>query len=209
MLAARRSAATSTRRAHASLYQQPRHFSNSSKHNTTHPETSTEHAEAAGHHGGPTGQHSLPVNESLGKGFYITIATLSLSFAIYKFSRSTDGSSADSAQPLLTRIISSYSDYKEKWAARNTLHTAMIEQAAFDRNLFHNSRPSAHVDLKFPEIFNTGSPWNVPAGHGGANLDALIAHYEKKNAEDEERKMKRLKEGKKEPSPDLVRRGTY
>ncbi|KAI9702055.1 MAG: hypothetical protein M1836_001399 [Candelina mexicana] len=186
-----------------------RHFSNTSERNTTLPETSTSHAEAAGQHGGPTGQRPLPVNESLGKGFYITIATLSLSLAIYKFSRSTDGSSADSAQPLFTRLINSYSQYKEKWAARNTLHTKMIEQAAFDRNLFHNSRGSALVDLRFPEIFNTGSPWNVPAGHGGANLDSLIAHYEKKNAENEEQKIKKLKEGKKEPEPDIVRRGTY
>jgi hypothetical protein len=48
-------------------------------------------------------------------------------------------------------LINSYSDYRERWVARNTLHTAMIEQAAHDRNLFHSSRGSAHVDLKFPE----------------------------------------------------------
>lgn len=59
-------------------------------------------------------------------------------------------------------------------------------------------------------IFNTGSPWNVPAGQGGANLDKLIAHYEKKNYDEEERKLRTLREGKKEPDPDsIVRRGTY
>lgn len=59
-------------------------------------------------------------------------------------------------------------------------------------------------------IFNTGSPWNIPAGQGGANLDKLIAHYEKKNVEAEERKVKTLREGKKEPDPnEIVRRGTY
>ncbi len=70
-------------------------------------------------------------------------------------------------------------------------------------------RKSRANPLASYRIFNTGSPWNVPAGHGGANLDSLIAHYEKKNADAEEQKMKTLKEGKEEPSPDLVRRGTY
>lgn len=46
-------------------------------------------------------------------------------------------------------------------------------------------------------IFNTGSPWNIPAGQGGANLDKLIAHYEKKNWEAEEAKVKFMREGKK------------
>ena len=66
---------------------------------------------------------------------------------------------------------------------------------------------TACVDIR---LFNTGSPWNVPAGQGGANLDKLIAHYEKKNFEEEEKKMRTLREGKKEPDPDsIVRRGTY
>jgi hypothetical protein len=59
--------------------------------------------------------------------------------------------SADGKKPAFSRFIDSYSYYKERWAARNTLHTAMIEQAAFDRNLFQSSPGTAHVDLKFPE----------------------------------------------------------
>lgn len=59
-------------------------------------------------------------------------------------------------------------------------------------------------------IFNTGSPYNVPAGQGGANLDALIAHYEKINADHDAAKRKEMEEGKKEPDPnEMVRRGTY
>ena len=85
------------------------------------------------------------------RGFYLTIAALPLSFAIYKFSRSADGSSADSAQPFVTRFIKSFSHWTETWEQRNSLHTAMIEQAANDRNLFHSSPGSKHVDLKFPE----------------------------------------------------------
>jgi hypothetical protein len=53
--------------------------------------------------------------------------------------------------PGISKIIDSYSYYTNKWAARNALHTAMVEQAAFDRNLFYNSKTSTHVDLKFPE----------------------------------------------------------
>ena len=42
-------------------------------------------------------------------------------------------------------------------------------------------------------IFNTGSPYNIPAGHS-ADLRALKAHYEKKNVEAEERRMAKLQE---------------
>ena len=43
-------------------------------------------------------------------------------------------------------------------------------------------------------IFNTGSPWNVPAGHGSANLDTLIAKYEKEAYEENDRKLKQLRD---------------
>jgi hypothetical protein len=122
----------------------------------------------------------------------------------------------------VTTIINKYSDYKERWAARNTLHTTMIEQAAFDRNLYQSSAGSKHVELRFPEyvypcwmiaerewlegimrttanswnrIFNTGSPYNVSAGHGARNMDELVAHYEKLNADAEAKKVEAVKEG--------------
>ena len=40
-------------------------------------------------------------------------------------------------------------------------------------------------------IFNSGSPYNVPAG-SSANLDELKAHYQRKEAEAEEKRMVRL-----------------
>jgi hypothetical protein len=43
-------------------------------------------------------------------------------------------------------------------------------------------------------IFNTGSPYNVSAGQGPRNMDKLVAHYEKLNAEAEEKKQKALVE---------------
>ena len=39
-------------------------------------------------------------------------------------------------------------------------------------------------------VFNTGSPYNVVAGSGARNMDALVAHYEKLNVEESERKVK-------------------
>lgn len=75
------------------------------------------------------------------------LAAIPISLGVYAFSRPTsDGKIAG-----LSKLIESYSYYKDKWAARNTLHTAMIEQAAFDRNLFQSSPGSKHVNLKFPE----------------------------------------------------------
>lgn len=56
----------------------------------------------------------------------------------------------------LTSFIDSYSYYQEKWAARNTLHEAMVQQAAFDRNLYQSNKGSAHIDLKFPEYVPIG-----------------------------------------------------
>jgi hypothetical protein len=92
----------------------------------------------------------------------------------------------------------------------------MVEQAAFDRNLYQSSPGTKHVNLKFPEyvptqkkeqqnetqckfwltdrIFNTGSPYNVSAGQGARNLHELVAHYEKQNAESEEKKTKATEE---------------
>ena len=42
--------------------------------------------------------------------------------------------------------------------------------------------------------FNVGSPFNVPAGHGGGNLDQVIAKYEKESFEENEKKLQQLRE---------------
>lgn len=51
------------------------------------------------------------------------------------------------------------------------------------------------TNLSFPpnlRVFNTGSPYNVPAGHS-INMEAIIAHYEKRNREVEEKRVARQK----------------
>ena len=87
---------------------------------------------------------------NLQPGFYITIAAIPASFAIYKFSRS----GGDDKDPYLTRYIrETYDDLATKWARRNDLHTRAMEQAAADRVLFLNESTQnvRTVDLRFPE----------------------------------------------------------
>ncbi len=45
--------------------------------------------------------------------------------------------------------------------------------------------------LRLYRTFNTGSPYNVPAGHT-ADLSALRAHYQQKNLEKEEEQMAKV-----------------
>ena len=57
--------------------------------------------------------------------------------------------------------------------------------------------------------FNTGSPWNVPAGHGRVNIDEVINKYEKEAYEEQEKKLQQLKENnvpREKPVEPLVRR---
>jgi hypothetical protein len=79
------------------------------------------------------------------RGFYITVAAIPLSLAVYKFTYSDD------SKPYLQQMIEKYSDFKDEWNRRNALHTVMIEQAAHDRNLFQSEKVSTEVDLRFPE----------------------------------------------------------
>jgi hypothetical protein len=80
-------------------------------------------------------------------GFFIILAAIPITIGVYGASRpNKDGTPAG-----FSRFIDSFSYYKEKWTERNTLHVNAIEQAAFNRNLDHNSTPSKHVELKFPE----------------------------------------------------------
>nr|OQO20533.1 hypothetical protein B0A51_11507 [Rachicladosporium sp. CCFEE 5018] len=134
---------------------------------------------------------STPVNESFGAGFYITLTAIPILFLTLNY---TGAGSYDTSS--ITRLITdTYNGYEEKWAQRNDVHTQMIEQAASDRVLFLNEASAAvrHVDLRFPEIFNTGSPYNVPAGHGSANIDQLIAKYQKESNEAQEEKLEQLR----------------
>jgi hypothetical protein len=94
------------------------------------------------------------------------------------------------------------------------VHTDAMEQAAHDRLLFlaEAGQGPRVVDLRFPEYvfsvifasallitlfrrqFNGGSPWNVPAGHGSANVDAVIEKYRKEAYEQNELRLQQMRD---------------
>ncbi|TVY39416.1 NADH-ubiquinone oxidoreductase 17.8 kDa subunit, mitochondrial [Lachnellula occidentalis] len=139
-------------------------------------------------HGADHGHHAEPKAEPLGPQLWILLAAIPISVGVYKMSKpDKDGKTTG-----LTQLMDKYSSYKEAYAARNTLHTNMSEQAAFDSNLYKNSKGSKHVDLRFPEIFNTGSPYNIVAGQSARGIDEMVAHYQKVNVDADERRSKAL-----------------
>ncbi|KAL1657194.1 hypothetical protein SLS61_000236 [Didymella pomorum] len=130
--------------------------------------------------------HAGPVNESLGKGFFWSTIWIPVGMGLYLISQNSD-----SERPLLTRMMDKYAEAEEKRQKRNDIHVRMIEQAGEDRVLFMNAKPQEHVDMRFPEIMNAGSPYNVPAG-SQVPLTAVIEKYQKIAYEDNERKLEAL-----------------
>ncbi|RWA13233.1 hypothetical protein EKO27_g1869 [Xylaria grammica] len=150
-------------------------------------------SESHGHHEAPK------VNEGLGTAFYVFAGALPASIVAYQISRP----GADGEPSSLSKWLQQF-DYFNDWETRNTLRTELFEQAAHDKHLFLNAGRSTHVELKTPELLNSGSPWCVPAGHY-ANLDYVTEHYRKQAAAEEERKAKKLaKKGPAEPKTSLT-----
>ena len=58
------------------------------------------------------------------------------------------------------------------------------------------ARRNSHTDTSFYRAFNTGSPINVSAGNGSADLKHVVAHYEARNKATEEKRVARMKDGK-------------
>ncbi|TGJ85947.1 hypothetical protein E0Z10_g2831 [Xylaria hypoxylon] len=149
-------------------------------------------SESHGHHEAPK------VDEGLGTAFYVFAGALPTSILAYQISRP----GADGEPSSLSKWLQQF-DYFNDWETRNTLRTELLEQAAHDKHLFLHAGRSTHVELKTPELFNSGSPWNVPAGHS-VNLDHITEHYRKQAAAEEERKVKKLAEkGPAEPKSTL------
>ncbi|KAI8624693.1 hypothetical protein F5Y19DRAFT_453486 [Xylariaceae sp. FL1651] len=131
--------------------------------------------------------HAAPqVNEGLGTAFYVFAGAVPVSILAYQISRP----GADGEPSSFSKWLQQF-DYFNDWETRNTLRTQLFEQAAHDKHLFLNAGKSTHVELKTPELFNSGSPWNVPAGHY-PNLDHVTEHYRQQAAAEEERKAKKL-----------------
>ncbi|KAL6711790.1 hypothetical protein ACN47E_002833 [Coniothyrium glycines] len=168
MQALRRTALTAGRTGRSSLSRQPRRFAHD------------EHAHGHGH---------APADEPIGAGFWATVGVIPGGIALYYISQNN----SDSSEPYFTRLISSATaGLHDKWTEQNDLHVRMIEQAGSDRVLFMNTRPQEHVELKFPEIMNVGSPYNVPAG-SQVDMAKVIEKYKKIAYEDNERKLEALR----------------
>ncbi|KAI0136645.1 hypothetical protein BJ170DRAFT_23291 [Xylariales sp. AK1849] len=149
-------------------------------------------SESHGHHAAPQ------VEEGLGTAFYVFVGVVPTSIIGYSISRP----GADGSPSSLTNWLNGFEYFKEEDETRNALRTQLIEQAAHDKHLFVNAGKNPHIDLKTPELLNAGSPWNVPAGHRGRNLQEVTEHYRKQHVEEEERKLKKLAaKAEKETSP--------
>ncbi|KAK3936485.1 hypothetical protein QBC46DRAFT_357435 [Diplogelasinospora grovesii] len=142
-------------------------------------------SESHGSHG--HGHHAPPVEESLGTAFYVAVGAVPACMLLYSVSRPGKDGEPSGISKMLERV----SDMKEQWETRNHLMTAALEQAAHDKHLLYHAPRNTHVELKYPEVFQHGSPFNVPAGHY-INMDKVVAHYRKQHLEEEERKAKKL-----------------
>ncbi|KAK3335642.1 hypothetical protein B0T19DRAFT_14158 [Cercophora scortea] len=143
-------------------------------------------SESHGHDHGH-GHHAPPVEESLGSAFYIAIGAIPASMFVYSISRPGKDGQPSAVSTWLEKL----SDNKEKWETRAHLTTAAIQEAARDKHLFYNIERNRHIELSYPEVFQHGSPFNVPAGHS-VNLDQVVSHYRKQHLDEEERKATKL-----------------
>ncbi|KAF9736172.1 hypothetical protein PMIN06_003801 [Paraphaeosphaeria minitans] len=164
MQALRRTAATTARKGRTAVSRQQRRYAHDEHHHT----------------------HSEPVNESMGLGFWIPIGAIPVFSGLYWISQSDPD-----APPIMTRLINKYTEATERYAERNALHVSMVEQAGNDRVLFTKTRPQEHVNMRFPEIMNQGSPFNVPAGQVN-NMEKVIEKFKREAYEDNERKHQAL-----------------
>ncbi|KAF9894225.1 hypothetical protein FE257_007727 [Aspergillus nanangensis] len=146
-----------------------------------------------GSHAAEHGHHAEPVNESVGRSFYVTVGTFASCYVIYRLSKSNQDSGSPS---WISNLIDKYTPSEKVFEERNAIHTAAMEKAAHDRHLFHSQGPRATFELKQPEVsFHAVAPYNVPAG-SDVDLSHVTAHYARENKEMEESRVARMKDGK-------------
>ncbi|KAF2277473.1 uncharacterized protein EI97DRAFT_432342 [Westerdykella ornata] len=162
----RRTALNAARRGKATLPRAPRRYAH----------------EDHGH-----GHHSAPVNEPMGAGFWFTVGLIPAAWLVYKVAQPNEDGTT-----VVGRLIDAYTEKQEELIRINAAHADMIERAGRDRVLFQNTKPWDTIELKYPEIMNHGSPFNVQAG-SQVNMDAVIAKFQKEAYEDNERKLEALR----------------
>jgi hypothetical protein len=85
-------------------------------------------------------------------GFYISLATLTTSFILYRLTQSTEMSGSHS---WISSLIEKWTPSERIWEERNAIRTAAMEKAAEDRHLFLGARPNDTIDLLSQEYV----PW--------------------------------------------------
>ncbi|KAK4170132.1 hypothetical protein QBC43DRAFT_305441 [Cladorrhinum sp. PSN259] len=149
--------------------------------------TGARNARSYGSSHGHDHHHAHTVEEKLGTGFYIAAGVVPASYIVYSISRP----GKDGEESTLHKWFRQLGDYGSQWETRNHLVTAALEQAAHDKHLLLNAPQKKNIELRFPEVFQTGSPFNVPAGHY-ANIDKVVEHYRQQHLTEEERKANKL-----------------
>lgn len=95
----------------------------------------------------PAPAHIRTHTTGFGKGFYLSIAGVVGTLALYKLDKSSNAG----GESFITRMITKYHSRQEVWEARNSLRTTMLEQASADKSLFECSPRSSAVPYKYPE----------------------------------------------------------
>ncbi|KAK8229534.1 hypothetical protein HDK77DRAFT_76160 [Phyllosticta capitalensis] len=142
------------------------------------------------HHSHSSAHHDVPADEPIGAGFWMVVGLIPVSWGVYKLAQPDK----EGKLPWLTRAIDYYGDWREQALADHVLHTRFQTQAGFDKNLLFNSKPHGYHTLRTPEMFNTGSPFNVPAGFN-MDLTKVVEHYERENYEANRLKHEQIKNG--------------
>ncbi|KAI5804944.1 hypothetical protein EDC01DRAFT_725533 [Geopyxis carbonaria] len=128
------------------------------------------HGPADAHHA--PAAHGPAAEEGFSKGFFISLAVALGGLAFYQYD------TAGQRPSIVTRLIAQYHSRHEVWEARNVLHTTMVEEAARDKSLLQDYRPAYTIPIRFPEVFNGGSPYNNEAGWATGELGAVKKHLE-------------------------------
>ncbi|PLB34078.1 putative NADH-ubiquinone oxidoreductase 178 kDa subunit [Aspergillus candidus] len=133
--------------------------------------------------------HAEPVNEGVGRSFYVTIGSIASGLVLYRLSQSDSPS-------WITNLIEKWTPSEQLFEHRNAIHTVAMEKAANDRHLFGSQGPREFFDLKQQEVsFHPGPPYNNIAG-GAPDLSHVRAHYEQEHKTKEEARVLRAKDGK-------------
>ncbi|KAJ5677398.1 uncharacterized protein N7477_003031 [Penicillium maclennaniae] len=123
--------------------------------------------------------HAEPVNEGIGRSFYVTVGSIASAYILYRISKSTEDSGSES---WVSGLISKFTPSEKDFEQRNAIHTALMEKAAADRHLLHSQGPRESYELRMPEMLNSRFPYNVAPG-SQADLSKVKAYYERQNAE--------------------------